>query len=74
MQACRTCFFLQSGVDDLNHTPGARDPQNQVRDLLIIQHLCSLQTTQAEESTPWGLAQLMVVIGLFHLQMAKLHP
>ncbi|KIJ96063.1 hypothetical protein K443DRAFT_107777 [Laccaria amethystina LaAM-08-1] len=68
-------FFLQSGVGDPNRTPGAQDPQNRVilisGDLLTIQHLRSLQTTRAEESTPWGRVQFMVVVmGLFHLKMA----
>ena len=68
-------FFLQSGIGDPNHTPGMRDPQNWIilisRDLLMIQHLCSLQMTQAEESTPWGCVQFMVpVMGLFHFKMA----
>ncbi|KIK08046.1 hypothetical protein K443DRAFT_672933, partial [Laccaria amethystina LaAM-08-1] len=38
-------FFLLSGVDNLNHTPDVRDPQNWIilifGDLLTIQHLCS---------------------------------
>ena len=68
-------FFLQSGVGDPNRTVGAKDPQNRVilvsGDLLTIQHLCSLRETRAEESTPWGRAQFMVlVMGLFHLKMA----
>jgi len=52
-----------------------QDPQNQVTpisgDLLTIQHLHSLRTTWAEESTPWGCVQFMVlVMGLFHLKIA----
>jgi hypothetical protein len=68
-------FFLQSGIGNPNRTPGAQHPQNRVilisGDLLTIQHLRSLQTSRAEESTSWGRVQFMVlVMGLFHVKMA----
>ncbi|EDR01991.1 uncharacterized protein LACBIDRAFT_332741 [Laccaria bicolor S238N-H82] len=67
-------LYTYDNLGNPNHTPSARDPQNQVTlvsgDLLTIQHLRSLQMTREEESMPCSRVQFMVpIIGLFHLKM-----